>query len=248
MTLKEWQLKLSAEWPKLVSMVKSSVEFPERARYTCPVEQRTPITSALDINALSNTVCQRNPYDHVIVPGFVKAEALPSINSAYPKIKKPGSYPHHILKFGPAFAALLEELQNAQMRQAVEKVFDIDLTNRPTTVTVRGQCHQKDGRIHTDSVEKIITVLVYINQYWQNAGGLLRILRDDNNIENYAAEIPPVGGTLIAFRRGNNSWHGHKRYVGERRVLQLNWVTDERFARREKGRHVFSAFLKRLKI
>jgi len=212
------------------------------------VKQPTPITSALNIDALANTVCQRSPYDHVIVPSFVKTEALPSINSSYPKIKKPGSYPHHILKFGPEFAALLEELQSSEMRQAVEKVFDLDLSNRPTTITVRGHCQQKDGRIHTDSIEKIITVLVYINQNWENTGGLLRVLWSDNDIENYAAEVPPVDGTLIAFRRGNNSWHGHKRYVGERRVLQLNWVTDERFARREKGRHVFSAFLKRLKI
>jgi len=211
------------------------------------VEHGTPFTSALDIDALANTARRRNPYDYVIVPRFVKPEALPSINSSYPKIKKPGSYPHHILKFGPAFAALLAELRGAKMRQAVEKVFDVDLTNRPTTVTVRGQCQQKDGRIHTDSVEKIITVLVYINQNWENTGGLLRVLRSDDDIDNYAAEVPPVDGTLIAFRRGNNSWHGHKRYVGERRVLQLNWVTDETFARREKGRHVLSAFLKRLK-
>ena len=228
-------------------MVESSVEFPRPARYTWHVEKQTPLTSALNIDALANTVCQRSPYDHVIVPRFVKPEALPAINFSYPKIPKPGSYPHHILKFGPAFAALLEELRGVEMRQAVEKVFNVDLTNRPTTVTVRGQCQQKDGRIHTDSVEKIITVLVYINQRWENSGGLLRVLRGDNNIENYAAEVPPVDGTLIAFRRGNNSWHGHKRYVGERRVLQLNWVTDETFARREKGSHILSAFLKRLK-
>ncbi len=229
-------------------MVESSIEFPGRARYTSHVEHQTPITSALNIDALANTDCQRTPYDHVIVPRFVKAEALPAINSSYPNIKKAGSYPHHILKFGPAFASLLGELQSAEMRHAVEKVFDLDLTSRPTTVTVRGRCQKKDGRIHTDSVEKIITVLVYINQSWKNEGGFLRVLRSNNDIENYAAEIPPVDGTLIAFRRGKNSWHGHKRYVGERRVLQLNWVTDERFARREKERHIFSAFLKRLKI
>ena len=229
-------------------MVESTVEFPLRARYTSHVEQRTPITSALNIDALANTICQRSPYDHVIVPRFIKAEALPAINSSYPNIKKPGSYPHNILKFGPAFTSLLGELQGAEMREAVEKVFEVDLTNRPTTVTVRGRCQKKDGRIHTDSIEKIITVLVYINQGWKNEGGFLRILRSDNDIENYAAEVPTVDGTLIAFRRGENSWHGHKRYVGERRVLQLNWVIDERFARREKGRHILSAFLKRLKI
>ena len=60
------------------------------------------------------------------------------------------------------------------------------------------------------------------------------------------AEVPPEEGTLLTFRRSDNSWHGHQRYLGERRVIQLNWVTSAWVERRERLRHTFSAALKRL--
>ena len=40
-------------------------------------------------------------------------------------------------------------------------------------------------------------------------------------------EVPPTEGTLLAFKRADNSWHGHKPFAGERRVIQFNWVTSE---------------------
>ena len=202
--------------------------------------------TALDTVALAGTVRERDPYDYVIVPGFVRAGALPAIHDSYPDIEKPGSFPYQSLEYGAAFSSLLDELQGPEMRAAIEKVFDVDLTDRPTTVTVRGQCQQKDGRIHPDSTEKIITVLVYMNPDWEESGGRLRVLRSDRDLEDYAAEVPPAEGTLLAFRRSDTSYHGHKPFEGQRRVLQLNWVTSDKFARRERRRHAISAFFKRL--
>jgi SM-20-related protein len=43
--------------------------------------------------------------------------------------------------------------------------------------------------------------------------------------------VPPAGGTLLVFRRTPVSWHGHKRFVGERRMLQLNFIRNNRLAR-----------------
>ena len=110
--------------------------------------------------------------------------------------------------------------------------------------TVRGRCQQKDGRIHTDSKSKIITVLIYLNPQWENAAGRLRLLRGPDDIEDYAAEVPPDEGTLLAFRRSENSFHGHKTFVGERRVIQFNWVTDRGTVWRESLRHRLSAWIK----
>jgi len=31
-------------------------------------------------------------------------------------------------------------------------------------------------------------------------------------------EVPPSDGTLVAFKRSDNSWHGHKPFSGKRRV------------------------------
>lgn len=203
--------------------------------------------TALDTAALAAAARERDPYDYVIVPGFVRSHALPAIHDSYPAIEKPGSFPYQSLKYGEAFSALLDELQGPDMRAAIEKVFDVDLTGRPTTVTVRGQCQRKDGRIHPDSTEKIITVLVYMNPAWEESGGRLRVLRGKDDLENYAAEVPPDEGTLLAFRRSDTSWHGHKPFVGPRRVLQLNWVTSDKFAKRERRRHAVSAFFKKFR-
>ncbi|MEI9985033.1 MAG: hypothetical protein WDN69_18635 [Aliidongia sp.] len=73
-------------------------------------------------------------------------------------------------KYGPAFAALLREMQGPELRAAFETKFDIDLSDRPTMVTVRGRAQAKDGRIHTDSKTKIITVLLYMNGAWEAPG------------------------------------------------------------------------------
>jgi len=211
------------------------------------VDQQTSKSTALDTDALANTPCGHDPYDYVIVPGFVRAAALPAIHETYPEIDQPGSFPYQSLAYGDAFSSLLDELQGPEMRAAIEKVFDVDLTDRPTTVTVRGRCQLKDGRIHQDSTEKIITVLVYMNPAWEESGGRLRVLRGNDDLEDFAAEVPPDEGTLLAFKRSDTSWHGHKPFVGPRRVLQLNWVTSDKFARRERRRHAVSAFFKKLR-
>ncbi len=65
-------------------------------------------------------------------------------------------------------------------------------------------------------------------------------------IEDAAAEVPPTGGTLAAFRRTERSYHGHKPYVGVRRYVMFNWMADHATARREVLRHRLSAAAKLL--
>jgi len=201
--------------------------------------------AALDIDALRAAPLARDPYDHVIVPGFVQGEALQPLVRDYPRIDRAGSFPVAELQYGPAFGALLDELDGAALRVAIEQKFSLDLAGRPTLVTVRGRCQEKDGQIHTDSKDKIVTVLIYMNAAWEKDGGRLRVLRS-TDLDDVAAEVPPVGGTLLAFRRSAKSFHGHRPFVGERRVVQLNWLTSAAVARREELRHRVSALAKKL--
>lgn len=202
--------------------------------------------SFLNLENFRNTPLTRDPFDFLIVPGFLRNEARDALNKDFPDIAKPGSYPVSEVSFGPNFEALLEEIQGPDFQAAVEEKFGIDLSGRPTMVTVRGRCQQKDGRIHTDTDTKIITVLIYMNQGWENETGRLRLLRSADDLSDMVTEVPPEWGTLLAFRRSDNSYHGHKPFVGERRAIQLNWVTEASVVEHELSRHRMSARLKRI--
>ncbi len=200
----------------------------------------------LDLTAFEDQTLVPEPFPYLVLPEFLKPEARAAVNADFPKIDKPGSFPLDTLKFGSTFAAFMDELRTTEVRDAFAAKFGVDLTHKPTMITVRGRCSERDGSIHTDAVTKIITVLIYLNPNWDQAGGRLRLLRSGEDLENVILEVPPHDGTLIAFKRSDNSWHGHKPFVGERRVIQLNWVTSEAVVKREQMRHRVSAFVKRI--
>ncbi len=155
----------------------------------------------LDIAALEATPLKTEPYDYLVVPGFVRSDQFKSVLADYPKVPGPGSHPLPELVVEGHFRSLLDELDGPDFRRAIEQKFDIDLSLRPTMFTVRGTCRSTDGKIHTDSTTKLITVLLYMNEKWDRDGGRLRILRSGADLEDYVEEVPPHGGTLLVFRR-----------------------------------------------
>ena len=202
--------------------------------------------TVLDLAALRATPLAREPYEHVIVRGILSRDAAEDVARDFPDIRRPGLFPPSALRSGPAFRALLDELDGAPFEAAIAETFDLSLAGRPKLFTVRGRCGRGDGGIHTDSKSKIATVLLYLNPGWEPDGGRLRVLRNAHNMEDFAAEIPPVAGTLFAFRRSDRSFHGHRPFKGPRRAVQMNWITDTATRDREQARHRLSSFWKRL--
>jgi SM-20-related protein len=180
-----------------------------------------PLTN---INALRAAQVQTDPFDFLVVPGFLSADALARVNADYPAIDTAANHALENLTYGTAFEALMEELRSPALAAALGEKFGMELASLPTTVTVRKFCERTDGNIHTDHKSKVLTILVYFNESWEHEDGQLRLLRSGDDIENYAAQVPPLGGTLLAFRRTNHSWHGHTRFVGERRMVQVNYL------------------------
>jgi hypothetical protein len=180
--------------------------------------------SILNLDALAATPLQDDPFDFIAVPGFVKTNALAAANQDYPAIDRPSNLPPESLSYGPGFQRLLDALNGPEFAQRLGDKFGVDLMACPTTITVRKYCEASDGNIHTDHRSKIITVIVYFNEAWPHEAGKLRMLRSKTEIEDYAAEVPPLGGTLLAFRRTDHSFHGHTRFEGERRMLQMNFL------------------------
>ena len=202
--------------------------------------------SLIDLARLRDSPLRRDPFDFVVVENFLASENRSAVVDEFPAVPGHGSYPLSTLSCSPLFGRLMRELESAEMRAAIADKFALDLDGRPTMITLRGYSDGKDGGIHTDSLTKLITVLIYMNHEWSAPAGRLRVLRGPNDLADYAAEIPPLAGTLIAFRRSDASFHGHEAHVGKRQSIQLNWVTDAGVVRRELGRHVWSARLKAL--
>jgi hypothetical protein len=201
----------------------------------------------IDLQAFEAAQVTRAPFPFALVPHFVRSEAMAEINTDYPLVAHPGSFPLPTLEYGPAFARFIAAIQGEEFTRLVEKKLGVDLKGRPTMVTARGVSSARDGQIHTDSRTKLVTVLIYMNNAWEAKTGRLRLLRGPTDLEDVIAEVPPEEGALLVFRNDPNAWHGFHAFEGPRRVIQLNWVTDRGVVRREQFRHRVSAFFKSLR-
>lgn len=197
------------------------------------------------LELLDHAAVQQEPYPYIIVPNFIRYDALPQIQHDYPKTYGPGSFPVRFLEYGPNFQALINDLKSDQFRACLARLFKMDLTGYPAMITARGEAQKADGQIHTDSTSKIITVLIYMNTNWDTPGGCLRLLRSHFDLEDYAAEVAPIAGTMVAFKNTPHGWHGHKSIQGPRKVIQFNYVTSNGALIWEESRHGASALLKR---
>jgi SM-20-related protein len=180
--------------------------------------------SLINLDVLRDAQLHTDPFDFLVAPGFLNSDVLAQVNADYPSIDTAANHALENLQYGPAFKALMAELQDQAFATVLGERFDMELASLPTTVTVRKFCERTDGNIHTDHKSKVITVLVYFNEQWDHEAGQLRMLRSKGDIEDYAAQVPPLGGTMLAFRRTDHSWHGHTQFVGERRMVQVNYL------------------------
>lgn len=201
--------------------------------------------SHLNIDRLKKSNLRSDPFEYTVVPGFLSAQSLEEIVTAYPALKG-GSYPLDSVDIPPSVQALIDEMDGPEFERAIEEKFGVALKGMPKMFSLRGYCRATDGKIHTDSKNKIITVLLYLNQNWDHAGGKLRMLRNGKNLDDYLEEVPPDNGTLLVFKRSDNSWHGHGPFEGKRYSIQMNWMTSEGARGFHKLRHSISAKVKKL--
>ena len=199
----------------------------------------------LDLEAFRAVPLTREPFNYTVVTNAVPPAAASAIRADFPEIEDSGLLPVEATHPGPAFRQFIEDLKSEAVARAFSEKFGVDLVGRSQMITVRGRCARRDGRIHTDSNAKLVTVLFYFNESWEAGGGRLRLLRSGTDLNDMIAEVPPDGGTMIAFRRSDNSWHGHEPYEGVRRYVMMNWMTSDFAATREICRHRVSAVAKR---
>ena len=197
----------------------------------------------------ADVVIAQAPFHFVVAPAqLAEADREPLLRD-FPRYGSAGFFPYREQDCGPSIRALVAELSGGAFAGALGALLGIpDLASFPLIVTLSDSVHRRHGTIHTDSPSKIATALLYLNPSWpENEAGCLRLLRCGDDIDALAAPaIPPLYGTLVAFRRADNSWHGHLPFEGTRRVLQVAWLASAADVARKDRRGRFSRIVKAL--
>lgn len=203
----------------------------------------------LNEEAIAAAKLVRDPYDFVYAEQTINPNLKKEVLADAPVIPDRGSYALPSLRYGPKFAACIQDLLSLRFRRLVERKFDIDLSNRPASIVMMGNTfgHYNEGYAHTDSKHKIITVLVGFSEEWPYERGRLRVLRSSNR-DDYAFEFAPEYGNMLMFRVCDNSWHGFLPQKGKRMSVQLCYVDSEWYVHRENVRHAISAFAKSIPL
>ena len=199
----------------------------------------------LDKNQLNLAKVDNNffPYFHVenALSNFLDSSDLVK---DFPDIDSGGSFPSDNLKEGD-IKKLVEELEGDEFKAILENKLGVNLKDAEVITTLRGFSRFKDGKIHTDSQSKIVTVLLYLNKNWDNEIGNLRLLKKNNDLGNYIQEISSEYGNLVAFKVTDNCWHGFMPFEGKRLSIQLNYIYPKSL-NIHKIRHKLSASFKKL--
>src|SRR4030095_12464948 len=83
----------------------------------------SPVVLMLDLERVRATPLTREPFEFLIVPEFVKADARSAIHNDYPQVDRPGSFSLGEGHLGSDFAKLVEQMRSDEFRDAFEEKF-----------------------------------------------------------------------------------------------------------------------------
>lgn len=210
--------------------------------------ETAPLLVAAALDAPTVQV-QQQPFPFLTAHDLLPAAARDALQRDFPRHPEAGFFPYTAHDSGPALARLVADLTAPAFAEALGARLGVpDLASRPTLVTVCARLHRRHGTIHTDGRAKLVTALVYLESDWPHgSAGCLRLLTRGDAIDALAApELRPVYGNFAAFARTDRSFHGHLPFAGERRVIQVAWLTDADALRRKRRRGRATQWLKRL--
>lgn len=191
----------------------------------------------------------QQPFSFLIAKRMLREDALPELQRDFPHYPEAGFFPHQAEDCGPSVNALIAQIVAPEFADALgEQLGVAEMSKLPALVTLCSRLNRRHGTIHTDSRSKVVTTLVYLNTDWPHGSpGCLRFLERIDDIESLVApEVLPVYGNLVAFKRAENSLHGHLPHEGERMVIQVAWLTSEEELLRKQKRGRFTRWFKRL--
>jgi hypothetical protein len=198
------------------------------------------------MDVLENAAVAGAPFPHMMASGVLPSDRQSALARDYPDIRMPGFFPVDDFAYGESFAELIEDMRGRTFSELVSDRFHRPLVDAPILITIRRLSAKKDGRIHTDGPDKVVSALIYLNPSWDHDGGRLRLLTGANFDAPDSPEIDPVYGNFVAFERSDRSYHGHLPFRGERRVVQVAWLTGADALAHKQKRHGRTILIKSL--
>lgn len=196
-----------------------------------------------------DTMVQQDPFPFMVAHGQLPDDARGDLERDFPRYASAGFFPYDPGECGPSVNALINDMTSPAFARAIGQRLGIDNLDRfPTLVTLCRLLNKRHGTIHTDSKSKVATALIYLNPQWPDTSdGCLRFLHKIDDIDSTVTpELAPLYGEFAVFKRCENSFHGHLPYEGERRVIQVAWLTSEEEKLRKTKRGKFSRTFKKL--
>lgn len=196
---------------------------------------------------LPGTLIRDSPFSFLVAAGQLPGQFGSTLREDFPRYAGAGYFPFEESDCGPSVRRLVAELTAPAFADAIGARIGVErLGQYPILVTLCRSLNKRHGTIHTDSKSKVASALLYLNESWPDtSAGCLRLLRRIDGIDDMLVpEIKPLYGNLVAFKRSENSFHGHLPFEGERRVIQVAWLTSEAEKQRKTRRGRVSRFLK----
>ena len=178
----------------------------------------------INIYSIINSKINDNIFPYITLDTFINKEYINNILDNFPKNNLKGSIYISDLILDKHHSNLINEFESNEFKNIISKKLNINLDNAYPYITYRFISSIKDGKIHVDSKDKLITILLYLNPNWDNKNGKLRLLYNKYDIDNYIDEISPIANSCLIFKVTDNCWHGYNTYVGKRQSIQINYI------------------------
>jgi hypothetical protein len=192
---------------------------------------------------------EQEPFPFLIASDILAEAKRNALHQDFPKYGEAGFLPYSDKECGPAVIDLVIEATSPAVADSLGEQLGIErLSQYPTLVTICRFLDRRHGAIHTDGKAKIATALFYLNDSWgPTSGGCLRFLNGPDDVDDVVVpELKPLYGNFAIFKRTDNSFHCHLPFEGERRVIQIAWLTTEEEKLRKTRTGRISRFLKSL--
>jgi len=188
-----------------------------------------PAAIVLDLNRISQSHLEVEPYQWAPVSGLFSAADAAALAATFPADRfkrvadhtgeKKHEYQVRSLirmsarsisgekQLSPVWQALARDLMSPAYRSAMSGLIGIDLSAAEFEANV---FHYPPGGLHgahTDHRDKIVTHVLYFNESWNDVdGGCLQILKSSDPQE-VVAKVSPLVGNSAVLVRSDNSWH-----------------------------------------